>query len=62
MLFKQLLIIPYIPDDVFYLYLIDIIYENDFKLLAIYHTLSDLTGSIVLEVSKYSDPIILLGN
>lgn len=62
MVFKQLLIIPYIPDDVFYLYLLDLLDQNDFQLSAIYHILSDLSGSIVLEVSKYTDPIIFMGN
>lgn len=62
MVFKQLLIIPYIPDDVFYLYLLDILKQNDFKLEAIYHTFSDLSGDIIIEVVKNIDPIILIGN
>lgn len=59
---KQLIVIPSINDDVFYLYLLDILKQNDFKLEAIYHTLSDLSGDVIIEVLKNIDPIIFVGD
>ena len=52
MMFKLLLVIPGINDDVFYYYLLYLLKLNDFKLLAIYHTLNDLSGDVVIEVSR----------
>lgn len=59
MILKQLITIPDV-DSEFTLWLITgLLIENEYILHSIYHTFEDVSGCVVIEVSKIIDPIIV---
>lgn len=58
---KQLIYIPsYFYNYDPYLFIIKFLKDNGLELISIYHIFDDLSGSIILEVIKNSDPILFM--